>query len=132
MKSLTLEHFAAWLEIYGNASRENDPHASANLFSLDAEYYETPFAEPMIGRDAIYAYWENGAKTLKDKASTYKILSIKDNLGIARWQSKFTVIKTGEQFALDCLFLVKFDDNDKCSVFREWWHIQALEVNKRT
>jgi len=127
MKPLTLEYFTTWLETYGKASRENDPRASADLFSLDANYFETPFTEPMIGRDAIYKYWNKGAQNLMDKESTFNILAVKDNLGIARWQSKFTVVKTGKRLALDCVFLVEFDDNDKCSVFREWWHLKKLD-----
>ena len=128
MKSLTLEMFNSWLEMYGKASQENDAQASAELFSLNARYYETPFDEPMIGREAIYQYWSKGAQTLKDKESNFEILSIKDNLGIARWQSKFTIIESGKRLALDCLFLVEFDDNDKCSVFREWWHLKNLDA----
>jgi len=124
MKSLTLEIFNTWLEAYSRASAEDDPQASAELFARNAEYYETPFDEPMIGRDAIHKYWEMGAKSFKDKESIYEILSVKDNLGIARWQSKFTDSRSGKRFALDCLFLVEFDNNDKCKLFREWWHLR--------
>jgi len=124
MKRLTLEKFSSWLEAYGRASIQNDPQASAELFARNAQYYETPFDEPMIGRDAIHKYWEIGAQTLKDKEASYEVLSVKDNLGIARWQSKFTDVNSGNRLALDCVFLVEFDSNDKCSVFREWWHIK--------
>ena len=132
MKPLTQEVFQAWMESYGKASRENDPQASADLFARNAKYYETPFAEPMIGRDAIRKYWEIGAQTLMDKESTYEVLSVKDNLGIARWQSKFTDIKSGRRLALDCLFLVEFDNNNKCSVFREWWHLKTLDAKSKS
>ena len=127
MKALELETFNAWLATYGRASRENDAQASAALFARNAHYYETPFDEPMIGRDAIRKYWEMGARRLKDKESTYEILSIRDNTGIARWQSHFTDIASGRRLALDCLFLVEFDENDLCRVFREWWHAKPLE-----
>ena len=122
MNALTHEHFQHWLESYGRASAENDPHASANLFTKNAAYYETPFAEPMVGRDAILQYWDKGAQSLKNKESTFEILSVQDQCGIARWQSRFTVIESGKRLALDCVFLVEFDDG-KCSEFREWWHI---------
>jgi ketosteroid isomerase-like protein len=127
MKALELETFNAWLETYGRASRENDAQASAALFAPNAHYYETPFDEPMIGRDAIRKYWEMGAQRLKDKESTYEILSIRGNTGIARWQSRFTDFASGRRLALDCLFLVEFDENDLCRVFREWWHVKPLE-----
>lgn len=128
MKPLTLTSFTSWLESYSRASAENDPQASAELFARNAKYYETPFDEPMIGRDAIYKYWEMGAKAFKDKESKYEILSLKDNLGIARWQSEFTEIRSGKHIRLDCLFLVEFNKHGTCSVFREWWHLQTTEA----
>jgi hypothetical protein len=54
---------------------------------------------------------------------------VKNNLGIARWQSSFTDIASGRRLALDCLFLVEFDDNDLCRTFREWWHLKALPAS---
>lgn len=125
MKPLTFNVFDRWMDAYGKASAENDAIASAELFSPDARYFETPFDEPMVGRKAIYQYWLNGAKTLNDKNSSYEILSVRDNIGISRWQSRFTDIKSGRRFELDCLFVVEFDDDDRCSVFREWWHLRA-------
>jgi hypothetical protein len=123
MRTLTTEVFDQWLKAYGIASQENDALASAGLFSLDALYYESPFDAPMVGREYIYQYWLRGAQTLTDKESTYEILALNKNLGVARWQSQFTDIRSGERLRLDCLFLVEFDDHDLCRVFREWWHI---------
>jgi hypothetical protein len=131
MKTLTIDQFTKWMDTYGKASREDDPQTSADLFSLDAKYYESPFDEPMIGREAIYHYWNKGAQTLKDKESMYEILSVKNNLGIARWQSQFTNINTCKRLALDCVFLVEFDVDGKCSEFREWWHLQTLDANQK-
>ena len=126
MDTLTYKHFTAWMAEYSRASAENDPRASANLFARNAAYYETPFAEPMVGREALYEYWNKGAQTLMDKESTFEIFSVKDDLGIARWQSKFTVITSGKRIALDCLFIVEYDTDGLCQIFREWWHIQEI------
>lgn len=49
------------------------------------------------------------------------------NIGAKARKSKFTVIQSGERLALDCLFLIEFDENGKCSVFREWWHLRAQD-----
>ncbi|HRJ56602.1 MAG TPA: nuclear transport factor 2 family protein [Anaerolineales bacterium] len=121
---LTLEHFTTWMTAYGRASAENDPQASANLFAENARYHENPFDEPITGRTAIYEYWDKGARNLKDKESTFEILSVQENRGIAHWQSKFTVTESGKRLALDCLFVVEFDDEGLCQSFREWWHIR--------
>jgi hypothetical protein len=128
MTALTHERFTSWMTAYGRASAQNDPQASADLFALDARYHESPFDEPMIGREAIFEYWNKGAQTLKDKESSFEILSIQDSRGIARWRSSFTVIESGKRFALDCLFVVEFDDEGLCKTFREWWHFQECLV----
>ena len=124
MYLLTHEYFHQWMESYGRTSEENDPRASANLFAQDAVYYENPFAEPIVGRDAIYDYWLQGAQTLKEKETTFHVFSVKDNLGIARWNAKFSVVASDKRIALDCLFVVEFDANGLCRTFREWWHSQ--------
>jgi ketosteroid isomerase-like protein len=122
--NVTHERFTAWMTEYGRASAENDPQASANLFAQDACYYESPFDEPVVGRDAIYEYWRKGAQTLKEKEASFEILAVNGNTGIARWQSKFIVIESGKHLALDCLFVVEFDEEGLCRIFREWWHIR--------
>jgi hypothetical protein len=129
MKTLDMKIFEAWLQEYGRASRDNDTLSSAGLFSRNAAYSETPFDEPMIGRDAIRKYWEAGARTLTDKESEYEILAVQDRRGIARWQSRFTDVTSGRRLALDCIFVVTFDDNNLCSTFQEWWHLKTLPAN---
>lgn len=126
MNTLTKEHVRDWMETYGRAGAENDPRASASLFARDAAYYETPFDEPMVGRDAIYAYWNLGAQNLCDKEATFEILAVNGNLGVVRWQSQFTFVASGQRLALDCLFVVEFNADGLCRTFREWWHIQEI------
>lgn len=127
MKPITFEEFQDWLAAYGRASIKNDPRASADLFSEDAAYFENPFAAPIVGREAIYHYWEQGAQSLKDKTADFEILAIDGHRGLARWLATFVPIASGERVALDCLFLVEFDERQKCRVFREWWHKQVMD-----
>ncbi|HSG86489.1 MAG TPA: nuclear transport factor 2 family protein [Candidatus Limnocylindrales bacterium] len=122
MTRLTIEAFEAWLDAYGRASAEDDPDASAALFSADARYHESPFDPPIVGRQAIRRYWEGGARRLADKRSTHEILAVGDDVGIARWRASFTVVRTGERVALDCLFVARFGEDGTCVEFREWWH----------
>ena len=123
---LTPEHFRQWMQIYGAASQANDARASAKLFTLDAQYFENPFDEPLAGRDAIFEYWNKGAQNLQDKVSAFEILAVQNNCGIARWQSQFTVMASGKRCALDCLFVVEFAPDGLCQIFREWWHMREI------
>lgn len=124
MDALNAEQFRLWMETYGRASAADNPQASADLFAPDALYYKGPFDEPINGREAIYEYWKKGAQRLKDKESSFEILSVQDHLGIARWQSRFTVVESGKRLSLDCLFVVEFDEAGLCQSFREWWHVR--------
>jgi ketosteroid isomerase-like protein len=127
VKRISIEAFAQWMEAYGRASEKNDARASAALFAPDARYYETPFDEPLAGREAIHSYWKRGAQTLKDKETEYEVLAVKENRGFARWKAKFTSRDSGKRSLLDCVFVVAFNDQDLCTEFREWWHIKTLD-----
>lgn len=124
MESLDLAHFEKWLEAHSHASAQGNAAASASLFSPSAQYYESPFDKPLVGRDAIYDYWSAGARTLTDKTSNFEVLAPSGNLGIAYWRSSFIVVPSAARMSLDCLFLVEFDEKGLCICFREWWHMQ--------
>jgi hypothetical protein len=126
MKLLTFETFDTWMNAYGRASAENNPHASAELFATNAKYFESPFREPGVGRSTISAYWNNGTHSLSDKRSSNEVLAVVMNRGMARWQAEFNVIATGERISLDCVFLVEFNDGGQCTLFREWWHSKVI------
>jgi hypothetical protein len=126
MNGLRVESFDRWMKAHGEASTRDDPRASADLFADNARYHENPFDEPFTGRDAIFQYWERGALALKDKTCTYEVLAVAGNVGIARWQSLFTVRQSAKRMSLDCLFVAEFDDQGKCVEFREWWHSKEM------
>jgi hypothetical protein len=60
---------------------------------------------------------------------TYGRTSAENDPQKSRWQSKFTVIKSGECLALDCLFVAEFNEEGLCQIFREWWHIQDAKMS---
>jgi len=129
MESLTLDGFKKWMEAYRTASVEGDLKAAAELFSKNAEYYETPFSNPIIGRDAIHRYWSEAAHAQKDVQFSYEILAVKGSLGMALWRGNFISVQSGSQVLLDGVFLVEFDGQGECSKLREWWHRQVIDTN---
>jgi len=116
------ESFQAWLEAYGRAWEAQDPEASAALYREDALNFETPFDEPMRGVTAIRAYAAEAAAAQKDVKFSADVLAVSGDTGIARWTASFTRVPSGVQVELDGIFLVTFDDADRCHEFREWWH----------
>lgn len=72
---MTLEQFERWLKGYVEAWESGDPNLAIELFTDDARYFEMPFDEPMIGRQAIYRYWTEGAgQAQRDLQFSFRIL----------------------------------------------------------
>ena len=126
VEALTVDDFKKWMDRYGKACESSDPQLAADLFTQDAQYYETPFTEPMNGRDAIYRYWSQAVPTRRDVRFTYEILAVKENRGITLWRGKSISLRSGNEVVLDGVFLVEFAEPEKCQMFREWWHRQEI------
>lgn len=129
MESITLDDFKKWMEAYRKASEVGDLKAAAELFSQNAEYYETPFSNPIIGRDAIYRYWSEAAHAQKGVQFSYEILAVKGNLGAALWKGKFISTQSGSQVFLNGVLLVEFNRQGQCTRLREWWHRKVIDTN---
>jgi hypothetical protein len=115
--------FNKWLATYGLAWEDGDPQGAADLFAEEASYRVTPFDEPMVGQEAILEYWQAGpASNHKEVSFTYRIISVRGNEGIARWQANFRRADSNNFVELDGILIAEFDDSGTCTDFKEWWH----------
>lgn len=111
-----------WLDDYVDAWMTYDEQKINALFSENATYAYSPYREPVRGRAAIVADWlEN-----KDKTGTYKAhytpLVVEGNTVIANGRSTyFKADGTTFQREYDNIFLLRFDDEGKCTEFVEWF-----------
>jgi ketosteroid isomerase-like protein len=115
----TFEH---WLDAYKLAWETRDPEGAADLFTADATYQETPFEEPVRGRESIRDYWSDATRYQEGVEFSYEILATTGTGGVAHWHSEFTSPTSGSAVELDGIFLVELDADGKCIEFREWWH----------
>ncbi|MGA9192078.1 MAG: nuclear transport factor 2 family protein [Anaerolineales bacterium] len=123
MDPLALDDFRKWLDTYGTAWEEGDAAVATELFSEGARYHETPFEEPMIGKQAIHRYWKEGAgDSQKNVHFAYESIAVSENKGLAQWRASFVRLPSGNHVELDGFLSAEFDSCGKCSVFREWWH----------
>ncbi|MCB4457355.1 nuclear transport factor 2 family protein [Leisingera sp. McT4-56] len=115
-----------WLKAYGTAWAEGDPDKAAALFTVAAEYHETPFSNPLTGRDQIRQYWQEGAADAQeDVRFSAQVWSVAGNTAIAGWQAAFKRKASGSFVELDGVFrLVFFRSRNGviCSRLAEWWH----------
>lgn len=120
--------FNKWLAAYGMAWEEGDPQKAADLFAGEASYQVTPFDDPMVGKNAIQAYWQAGPGNSHQGTSfTYRIISVRGNEGIAHWKASFRRVNTSKLVELDGILVAEFDDSALCSDFKEWWHRREVE-----
>lgn len=116
------EKLKAWLDAYGRAWATRDPQAVGKLFSEDATYQETPFVEPMRGREAIVDYWLQKVKNRQQNPQFgCQVLAVNEYVGIARWQASFIRVSTKKPVNLDGIFLLRFGEDNLCHALEEWW-----------
>jgi len=119
-----LAAFRSWLDAYGQAWESRNPDAAAALFTENGTYQVTPFLEPMSGRDAIFKYWSEVARTEENIRFGYEILLATTALNIAKWSASFVRVPPGLQTQLDGIFLISLDEEGRCTSLQEWWHKQ--------
>ena len=123
---MTEDDVQDWLDEYGRAWINGDPDHVVTLFSDTATYRETPFGDPMRGRDEIREYWQNGAaETQEDVEFASQVWAIKDDTAIAGWQARFARKASGVRVELDGIFRLVFSkeqDTLRCTTLEEWWH----------
>jgi len=117
----TADDFTRWLERYRDAMVRLDPTAAGDLFSTDASYRESPFAETIKGRAQIVAYWEMVATVMRDVDFSFDVLAVDGDVGVAHVRDTLTRVPSGKRARYDGIFAARFDDELRCVDFREWW-----------
>jgi uncharacterized protein (TIGR02246 family) len=118
-----VEVFKLWLNRYADAWRVGDPDAIVELFAPEALYQDTPFSEPLQGREAIHEYWAQGVRHSKHDAEyEAEALATGDGIGLAHWHAEFTSAPQEHRVELDGILMAAIDDDGQCTSFREWWH----------
>ncbi len=122
---MTAAELDKWLAAYGRAWESRDPEAACVLFTDDARYYETPFADPAVGRDGVRSYWTAATAEQHDVRFSYEVLFVGEGSGVARWWAEFSPDSKNRSGKLDGVFLLQFDGEGLCRELREWWHWKA-------
>ena len=126
--AMTEQDVQNWLDEYGRAWVNGDPAQVVRLFSDTATYRETPFDDPMRGRQEIREYWQNGAADAQENVEfASQVWTVKDDTAIAGWQASFTRKPSGVRVKLDGTFRLVFSyelGTFRCTALEEWWHIR--------
>lgn len=120
-QGMNVDSLKSWLDAYGHAWETKDPEAAGKLFTEDASYRESPYGEPMRGREAIVEYWSHVPRTQDDVHFKYEIITLINEIAIAHWSASFIRIPSNVKVRLDGIFLLNFDESNRCRRLREWW-----------
>jgi len=117
----TVDEFSRWLEGYRQAFIAFDDEAAAELFNDDATYQDSPYADPVVGRPAIAAYWRMVAGVMTDVDLEFEVVAVSSDVGVAHVRDALTRVSSGARARYDGIFVVRFDRDGRSVDFREWW-----------
>ena len=106
---------------YKEAWETRDADLAATLFTRDAHYWENPFGEAIVGREAIRAYWQAATDTQEDiHFKVGNAFHHKYTL-VAEWTCDYRHRPTGELRELAGIMFADFY-GVQVRTFREYWH----------
>jgi SnoaL-like domain len=107
-----------WIGGYERAWRTAGTAGLDQLFTSDACYRNAPFADPLIGLDAIAAFWE-AERDGPDEAFTmhWEPVAVEGAVGVARVEVAY-----GEppRRTYRDLWVITLQADGRCRAFEEW------------
>lgn len=112
-----------WLDRYVAAWRSNDAGDIGALFSDDAAYRFVPWLEPIVGREAIVAAWHSDFDEDDPWSAEYRPLDVSGDVVMATGRTTYH----REPLVFENLFLLRFDDEGRCTDFTDWYMKHPME-----
>jgi ketosteroid isomerase-like protein len=109
-----------WLAGYEEAWRAQGTTGLADLFTGDATYLQSPYAQPVTGLDAINRMWE-AERDGPDEVFTLatEILAVDGPVAVVRAEVVYGDPPSQEYRDL---WVIRFGADGRCTWFEEWPH----------
>jgi hypothetical protein len=118
---MTRDDVQRWLDAYVAAWRSYEPGAVGDLFATDAEYRYQPYAEPVVGRDAIVADWLSEPDPPESWTASYEPYAVEGDHAVAVGESRYLHPDGSFRTLFYNVWLLRFDDAGRCTEFVEYW-----------
>ena len=112
---------------FARAYETFDGDLVVSLFSDDAEYHEDPFSPPIVGHNAIRAYWLDGGETQDQVEFTIERHLVSGDTIVAIWHMSYVVRADGERHRASGVLILE-TRNGKIERLREWWHERRADT----
>ena len=109
------------MELYKKAWEKNDPDLISEIFTQEAEYWETPFGPILKGIEEITRYWEKEALVYHNVSFRYGLISENENYFYALWQCECARQSTQTPLEMKGIFFCQTSDG-RISQLIEYWH----------
>ena len=108
--------FESWIERYERLWHTPGTAGLAELFTVDATYQPSPWAEPVRGLDALAAFWD-AERDSPDEGFTLasEVIAVEGEVGVVRVEATYD---DGEHWR--DLWVIRLDGDGRCAAFEEW------------
>ncbi len=112
------DRFADWIAAYETAWRSPGTDRVRALFTGDASYQAAPFDDPLVGVDAIAAFWEDEREGPDEAFTmTWGIIAAEGDTAVARVE---VVYGDPPGRIYRDLWVIALAGDGRCSAFEEW------------
>lgn len=115
-----------WIENFILAWKKRDIETIMNIFSSVEEYWETPFFKLSKGPENIKNAWEE-IMYQDNIILNISVLISKENDYILQWYLKYIDSRDKQEYEMDGIYQLKFNDLKKCTFFKQWWVMNQKE-----
>ncbi len=78
-----------WLERYQAAWLSDDPAQIAALFTDDVRYFTAPYREPLVGVEAVTAFWREQGESRLPWTFEHEVLAREGDLHVVRAVTRY-------------------------------------------
>ena len=118
---MTHDDVQRWLDRYVAAWDSYDAEAIGALFADEAEYRYQPWAEPVVGRDAVVASWTEDKDAAGSWAAHYDVWAFDGERASAIGESRYLNPDGSFKTLFHNHFALRFDGHGRCVEFVEYY-----------
>jgi ketosteroid isomerase-like protein len=109
-----------WLDRLGNAWRNLDSEAAADLFTVNAVYRSQPFRASLLGRPEIAGYWASATRNQAGIEVKFGDPVVDGNRVAVEW---WAIVNEKGQPSTEAGGLFLVFENGLCAELREYWNL---------
>ena len=108
------------LQRFKRAWEGRDVDAMVELFGASAEYRDDPFESPLVGANAIRAYWNEAAASQVNVEFDAERVWVSGPTVLASWHAALTRRASGERVRYRGFMTLELDEQGRVGRFRAW------------